>query len=228
MPFNGDTFHVKPVVAVSVPASALDAGQRTALADYAELLASAGVERGLIGPREVPRLWERHLENCAVVALSPVVPSGARVADVGSGAGLPGLVWAIVRPDIQVTLIESMQRRCDFLREAVGELGLDTRVDVVRGRAEEQEGRWELVTARAVAPLAKLTAWTWPVVASGGSLVAMKGSRAADEITEAAVDLRTRGILEPGQNGFELLRVESADSTATVVRLKKEAPGRGK
>lgn len=216
------------MAAAKVPASALNDDQRAALEGYAQLLGSAGVERGLIGPREVPRLWERHLENCAVVALSPVVPDGARVADVGSGAGLPGLVWAIVRPDLQVTLIESMQRRCDFLREAVDELGLESRVDVVRGRAEAQEGRWELVTARAVAPLTKLVAWTWPLVAPGGSLVAMKGSKAADEITEAAVDLQSRGILEPGQNGFELLSVESADSTATVVRLKKGVPGRGK
>ena len=166
------------------------------LSTYADLLASAGVERGLIGPREVPRLWERHLLNCAVVADPAVnlVPSGCTVGDVGSGAGLPGLVWAIARPDISVVLIEPLLRRTTFLQETVEALGLTSQVVVWRGRAEagsDTVPSADVVTARAVAPLSKLVGWTVPLLKEGGHLVALKGSSAEQEIEEAAQELRT-------------------------------------
>ena len=132
-------------------------------AAYADLLATAGVTRGLIGPRETARLWDRHLLNCA--ALTEVLPEGATVCDIGSGAGLPGLVVAIRRPDLRVTLVEPLLRRTTFLAEAVETLGLDN-VEVVRDRAEQLHGtrRFQVVTSRAVAPLPRLLAWSMPLV----------------------------------------------------------------
>lgn len=146
-------------------------------------MADAGVVRGLIGPREAPRLWERHLLNCAVIA--PAFGDGLRVADVGSGAGLPGLVLAIVRPDLEVTLIEPLLRRTTFLDETVARLGLPN-VEVVRARAEELHGRrtFDAVTSRAVAPLDRLLRWCGPLVSPGGAIVALKGSSAQDEIEQ--------------------------------------------
>lgn len=151
---------------------------------YAELLATDGIVRGLIGPREVPRLWDRHLLNCAVV--TDAVPSGASVADIGSGAGLPGLVMAIRRADLKVTLIEPLLRRTSFLEEAVGALGL-TNVRIRRGRAEELHGvsQFDVVTSRAVAPMDRLARWSLPLVRSGGSFLAMKGSSAEAELDTA-------------------------------------------
>jgi 16S rRNA (guanine527-N7)-methyltransferase len=164
---------------------------RLALAErYAELLATEGVVRGLIGPREVPRLWDRHIMNSAVVA--PRVPVGATVADVGTGAGLPGLVWAIARPDVHVTLIEPLLRRTSFLDEAVVELGL-TNVEVLRSRAEDVDARFDVVTARAVAALDKLGRWCMPLVKPGGVMLAMKGRSAADEVESAASTLHRLG-----------------------------------
>src|SRR4051794_41568442 len=138
------------------------------LEQYAALLATEGVVRGLIGPREVPRLWDRHLVNCGLLA--PLIPEGSRVADLGSGAGLPGLALALARPDLRVTLIEPMARRVAFLAEAVGILSLAERVWVVRGRAEDQTsaGGFDVVTARAVAPLPRLLTWGLPLVAPEG------------------------------------------------------------
>jgi 16S rRNA (guanine527-N7)-methyltransferase len=157
---------------------------------YAELLASEGVIRGLIGPREAPRLWERHLLNCAV--LGDLVPRGATVADIGSGAGLPGLVLAIARPDLSVTLVEPLLRRTRFLEETVTALGLGEQVEVLRGRAEDLGGdrTFSVVTARAVAPLDRLARWCLPLVAPGGELVAMKGASAAEEVAAAGPALR--------------------------------------
>ena len=162
-----------------------------ALERYAGLLATEGVVRGLIGPREVPRLWDRHLVNCGLLA--PLLPDGASVADLGSGAGLPGMVLALARPDLRVTLIEPMARRVAFLDEAVEILGLD-RVTVVRGRAEDWSGpeRFDVVTARALAPLPKLLSWGMPLVADGGVMLAMKGSLAAEEIEAAKAELIRR------------------------------------
>jgi len=159
---------------------------------YAHLLADAGVLRGLLGPREVPRLWDRHLLNCAVVA--PALEPGAVVVDVGSGAGLPGLVWAVLRPDLDVVLVEPRQRRADFLTEAVATLGL-AQVQVDRTRAEDAVGRYQadVVTARAVAPLARLLGWTMPLLRPGGRLLAFKGRSAAAELSATREEVSARG-----------------------------------
>ena len=166
---------------------------------YVEVLADAGVERGLIGPREVPRLWDRHLLNCAVVGV--LLPHGTSVVDLGSGAGLPGLVLAISRPDLRVTLVEPMARRTQFLEEAVARLGLDN-VEVVRARAEELHGRLaaDVVTSRALAPLERLLRWSAPLLADEGTLVAIKGRSAPQEV--AGLDLS-----ETLRSGFEVLEV---------------------
>jgi 16S rRNA (guanine527-N7)-methyltransferase len=151
---------------------------------YADLLATEGVVRGLIGPREAPRLWDRHILNST--ALAEAVPPSTTVCDIGSGAGLPGLVVAIARPDLRVTLVEPLLRRTTFLAEVVEELGL-TEVEVVRGRAEDLHGArtFDVVTSRAVAPLERLLQWSMPLVAPTGALVAMKGSSVTDEIAAA-------------------------------------------
>lgn len=185
-------------------------------ARFADLLADQGVRRGLIGPREVDRLWERHILNSAL--LLEAIPEGTRtLADVGSGAGLPGLVVAIARPDLEVTLIETMLRRTRWLEEAVQELGMST--EVVRARAEDLAGRrsFDVVTARAVAPLEKLSGWTLPLVREGGHLVAMKGSSAAQEIEDAEGTIHRLGGAEP-----EVLVVGEGLSAhpTTVVRVR--------
>ena len=156
---------------------------------YAELLATDGTVRGLIGPREVPRLWDRHLLNSA--ALTGLIPAGARVVDVGSGAGLPGIPLALARPDLAVTLLEPLARRVAFLDECVSRLELDN-VTVVRGRAEEgpvvrSPGGADVVTARAVAPLEKLAGWCLPLLRPGGRLLALKGATAADELAASGL-----------------------------------------
>ncbi len=169
------------------------------LAAYAEILAEAGVERGLIGPREVGRLWDRHLLNCAVVAepVTCIVPEGSLVGDLGSGAGLPGLVWAIARPDLRIVLIEPLLRRSTFLQEAVDRLGLRDQVTVWRGRGEDAPGTispLDVVTARAVAPLDRLLGWTTPLLRPGGSLALLKGSSAAEEVVQAQPTATALGI----------------------------------
>lgn len=164
-----------------------------ALQQYEERLATVGLERGLIGPREVERLWDRHIINSAV--LESCVPEGSTVIDVGSGAGLPGIPLAIVRPDLRVTLLEPLLRRSVFLEETVAELGLSDRITVVRGRAEDKlVPPADIVTARAVAALDKLLAWCWPLVRTGGSLVALKGERAQEEVDAAAPRLKKSGL----------------------------------
>jgi 16S rRNA (guanine527-N7)-methyltransferase len=162
------------------------------MARYAGLLATDGVVRGLIGPREVPRLWDRHLLNCALLA--PLVPHGARVADLGSGAGLPGLVLAIARPDLSVALVEPMARRVAFLEEARDVLGLEG-VEIVRSRAEQWRGgrRFDVVTARALAALPSLLAWGMPLVEKQGVMLAIKGSSAGAEVTAASSELARWG-----------------------------------
>ncbi|MEV7010214.1 16S rRNA (guanine(527)-N(7))-methyltransferase RsmG [Streptosporangium sp. NPDC051022] len=160
---------------------------------FAGLLAGPGVVRGLLGPREVPRIWDRHLLNCAVVA--EAVPEGVRLVDIGSGAGLPGLVLAIVRPDIRVTLMEPLLRRTVFLEECVEALRLDN-VEVLRGRAEEFVGKreFDVASARAVAPLDRLLKWALPLLREGGELLALKGERAAEELADAEAQLRSSGV----------------------------------
>ena len=190
---------------------------------YAELLAEAGVQRGLIGPREVPRLWERHLLNCAV--LSEVVPEGVTVCDVGSGAGLPGIPLALVREDIKITLLEPLLRRTNFLTEVVELLGLD-HVTVVRGRAEEVMGKLQpvhVVTARAVAPLDRLATWGIPLLRPYGEMLALKGDAAEEELKTSATALSKLGAVETS-----ILHVGEGivDPMSTVVRVEVgESPG---
>ena len=181
-----------------LPAAEQVFGDRLPLAErFAQLLVTDGVVRGLIGPREAPRIWERHLLNCAV--LGDLIQSGATVVDVGSGAGLPGMVLAVARPDLHVTLVEPLARRTAFLSEAVTALGLE-RTTVVRARAEECVGKLPLadvVTARAVAPLDRLAGWCLPLTAVGGRLLALKGASAAAEIAEHAETLSRLGAGTP-------------------------------
>ena len=194
-------FHVKhddPPPALDAAEALFGEGLGTAQR-YAEILATAGVERGLLGPREVERLWERHLLNSVVI--EELLDRESRVVDIGSGAGLPGLPLAIARPDLRVAVVEPLLRRSDFLREVVTELGLP--VDVVRGRAEEPGVRKQLagsdaVVSRAVASLDKLTKWSMPLLRPDGQMIAIKGERAAEEVHEhrrvmaasGAVDVR--------------------------------------
>ncbi|KPI07787.1 Ribosomal RNA small subunit methyltransferase G [Actinobacteria bacterium OK074] len=190
---------------------------------YAELLAEAGVRRGLIGPREVPRLWERHLLNCAV--LSEVVPEGVTVCDVGSGAGLPGIALALVREDLKITLLEPLLRRTNFLSEVVELLGLG-HVTVVRGRAEEVMGQLppvHVVTARAVAPLERLAGWGIPLLRPYGEMLALKGDTAEEELKSAASALSKLGAVRTS-----ILHVGEGvvDPLSTVVRVEVgESPG---
>lgn len=216
-------------------------GERLPLARrYAELLADTGVSHGLIGPREVPRLWERHLVNCAVI--TDELEPDSRVIDLGSGAGLPGLVMAIRRPDLDVHLVEPMLRRTNWLADAVLELGLEN-VTVHRGRAEDFAGvlRAPVVTARAVARLDKLARWAVPLLETSqpevpARLVAMKGSSAAQELAETRAQLVRLGLIEGlvREHGQSLLDVPvlTVDLTFTTspagrpVR-KAAAAGRG-
>ncbi|WP_328849151.1 16S rRNA (guanine(527)-N(7))-methyltransferase RsmG [Micromonospora zamorensis] len=208
------------------PAALTLFGDRLDLAAaYAELLATDGVVRGLIGPREAPRIWDRHMLNCAAVAER--IPSGATVLDVGSGAGLPGLVLAIARPDLTVTLIEPLARRTSFLIEVVERLGLAKSVRVFRGRADEaasgSSGRdpisGDVVTARAVAPLDRLAGWSLPLAVRGGRLLALKGSSAAAEIEEHAEVVARLGGGEPT---VQLCGVGVIDPPTTVVEIVRE------
>lgn len=163
---------------------------------YAELLATEGVVRGLIGPRESPRLWDRHLLNCGVLA--EALERDSSVCDIGSGAGLPGLVVAIARPDLRITLVEPLLRRTSFLEEVVAELALE-HVEVIRGRADALHGSltFDVVTSRAVAPLGRLLEWSMPLVSPAGALVAMKGSSVREEIADARDELSRFGCAEP-------------------------------
>ncbi len=188
-------------------------------ARYQEILATRGIELGLIGPREKDRLAERHILNCAVVARDgELVPRDSSVIDVGSGAGLPGLVWAIQRPDLKVTLVDSLLRRSEFLTETVGELGLNQRVSVIRARAEDlTDVTADVVTARAVAPLPRLLGWLRPLMRATGQLVLLKGAKAADEI-KAAKPVAQKLGLQPA----ELLTIagQGLATPTTVVRYR--------
>nr|WP_296074789.1 16S rRNA (guanine(527)-N(7))-methyltransferase RsmG [uncultured Actinoplanes sp.] len=197
-------------------------GERFPLAvEYARLLVTDGVVRGLIGPREAPRIWERHLINCAVI--SPLIPKGASVVDVGSGAGLPGIVLAVARPDLSITLVEPLARRTAFLSEAVTALGLDATVTVVRGRAEDvvdgPPAGADVVTARAVAPLDRLAGWCLPLARTGGRLLALKGASAADEVAEHRAALIRLGGADPV---LRLCGEGLIDPPTTVVEIVKE------
>jgi 16S rRNA (guanine527-N7)-methyltransferase len=175
--------------AADVFGDAIDQARR-----YAELLATDGVTRGLIGPRETERLWDRHLVNCAVVA--ELLPERGVLVDIGSGAGLPGIVLAMLRPSLRVILLEPLLRRSVFLEECVAELGLSN-ATVLRARAEEKATgniKADVATARAVAPLDRLVGWAAPLLRPGGELLAIKGQSAAEEIAAARPVLSRLGV----------------------------------
>lgn len=184
---------------------------------FAELLRDQGELRGLIGPREVPRIWERHILNSAAVV--QYLPASGSVADIGSGAGLPGVVVAVMRPELEVLLVEPMERRTTWLTEVVSELGLSN-VQVKRGRAEEFHDAFEVdaVTSRAVAPLSKLVRMSMPLVRVGGELVILKGRNVAQEVEPARKVLRKYGAGDP--EILEAATVEGVETT-TVVRAKR-------
>lgn len=210
-----------PDAATAVFGTRLDVAKR-----YAELLAGAGVERGVLGPHEIDRLWERHLLNSA--AVTELVSAGERIVDIGSGAGLPGIPMLLAQPGLHVVLVESLLRRSEFLTAVVAELGLA--VDVVRGRAEdpavrERVGESDAVVSRAVAALDKLTRWSLPLLRPGGRMLAVKGERAAEEVREhrrvmtalGAADVR---VVQCGVNYL------SPPATVVVARRGKPAPNR--
>lgn len=221
-------FHVKHGEAPAAPesAGALFGPQLDRARRYATILGSAGVERGLIGPREVERLWERHLLNSA--AIGELLPNGARVADIGSGAGLPGIPLAMARPDLDITLIEPLLRRSDFLHGVVTALGLA--VTVIRGRAEEpavreQAGEMDAVVSRAVASLDKLTRWSMPLLRADGQMYAMKGERAEEEIRD-----HRRVMASLGAADVRVIKcgAEFLDPPATVVVARRQRPVAGR
>lgn len=213
-----------PPEAASVFGDRLDTAAR-----YVALLAGPGLDQGVVGPRELPRLWTRHVLNSA--ALGEVLPPDASVLDVGSGAGLPGIPLALARPDLRIVLLEPMARRVAWLEHVVGELGLD--VAVVRGRAEEREarrrcGESDVVTARAVAPIGRLATWTLPLVRPGGTLAAMKGASAADEVARDLKEIRAAGGADP-----RVERCGVGDAATTVVLVSRSerrgaSPGSGR
>lgn len=181
---------------------------------FARLLATDGVKRGLIGPREVARLWDRHLLNCAVLEIG--IPTDSRVCDVGSGAGLPGIVISLVRPDLNVVLLEPLLRRWTFLSEVIESLDLGGRVWAVRERAEEHEGRYDVVTARAVAPMLRLLNLCLPLCLPGGTVLAMKGQRAEAELEAAVPELRRRHV---ASWSVERYGGDVVEPPTTVVRI---------
>ena len=197
-----------PHRAVEVFALSLPTIQR-----YVDSLSTVGVERGLIGPREVSRIWDRHILNCAAVL--PRVPEGSTVADVGSGAGLPGLVWAIARPDLAITLIDPLLRRTVFLEEMCARLAVDN-VRVIRARADEVHEEFDVVTARAVAGLEKLGRWCMPLVRSGGVLLALKGRTAEQEVAAA-----TGALSKLGATTIVVTTYGNLEVPTTVVEVTK-------
>ncbi|MCE3553555.1 16S rRNA (guanine(527)-N(7))-methyltransferase RsmG [Pseudonocardia sp. RS11V-5] len=210
-----------PAVAEKVFGDRLDRAAR-----YVDHLATSGVDRGLIGPRETDRLWDRHVLNCAVVA--ELVPDGAKVVDVGSGAGLPGIPLALARPDLRIVLVEPLARRVEWLGEIIDDLGLSLTVE--RGRAEENaiRRRWEgadVVTARAVAPLARLAGWSLPLLRIGGRLLAVKGASAPDEISRDVAEVRRLG---GGPPTIERCGVGVVDPPSTVVSVERESRPTGR
>ncbi|OBB39577.1 16S rRNA (guanine(527)-N(7))-methyltransferase RsmG [Mycobacterium sp. 852002-51961_SCH5331710] len=214
-------FHVKHGEVSAPPEAAASLfGERLELTErYAGVLAGAGVERGLIGPREVDRLWDRHILNS--VALAELIEPRCHIADIGSGAGLPGIPLALARPDVRVTLIEPLLRRSEFLREVVDELGID--MTVVRGRAEEpgvrkQVGETDVVVSRAVASLDKLTRWSMPLLRVDGHMLALKGERAEEEIRD-----HRRVMASLGAADVKVMRCGAnyLDPPATVVVARR-------
>jgi 16S rRNA (guanine527-N7)-methyltransferase len=219
-------FHVKHVEVSAAPqaaealfGSALDRAER-----YAQILAGAGVERGLLGPREIDRLWDRHILNS--VAIAELLDAGEQIADIGSGAGLPGIPLALARPDLRLTLIEPLLRRSEFLREVVEDLGIE--ITIVRGRAEDrsvrkQVGEMDAVVSRAVATLDKLTKWSVPLLRPDGRMVAIKGERADEEIREHRRVMASLGAVD-----VRVMRcgADYLDPPATAVVARRESTAR--
>ncbi len=184
---------------------------------YVDILASRGIDWGLLGPREGDRLWDRHILNS--IAAARLIPEGATVVDVGSGAGLPGIPLAILRPDLRLTLLESLLRRANFLELSVTELGLEDRVRVVRARAEEHREHYAVVASRAVAPLPRLVGWCAPLMTRTGMLLALKGSTAAGELAESAAALRKARL-----NGqVHELPVPGTEGVTWAIELRRTA-----
>ncbi|WP_040800335.1 16S rRNA (guanine(527)-N(7))-methyltransferase RsmG [Nocardia higoensis] len=207
-----------PAAAALVFGDRLDIARR-----YYDALATDGVQRGLIGPREVPRLWERHILNCAVI--TELIPEGVSVVDVGSGAGLPGIPLAIARPDLRITLVEPLLRRTVFLSEFIEQAGLG--ITVVRGRAEhsgvtKEAGGADVVTSRAVAPLAKLAHWSLPLLRDHGRMLALKGASAAEELERDRDELTRLGA-----GKFEVLECGVGIVDPPTVVLSAELLPRG-
>jgi 16S rRNA (guanine527-N7)-methyltransferase len=220
-------------VAAAPPVAAAVFGERLDLARrFAQHLVTSGVDRGLIGPRETSRIWDRHLLNCAVVA--ELVPDGARLVDVGSGAGLPGIPLLLARPDLRVVLVEPLARRVQWLDEVVADLGLQ--VEVEHGRAEEARvrRRWEgadVVTARAVAPLARLAEWSLPLLRPGGVLLAVKGASAPDEVARDTAAVRRLGGSRPRVQRCGAATVDPPTTVVVVDRARgsgRPGPARGR
>jgi 16S rRNA (guanine527-N7)-methyltransferase len=229
-------FHVKhgeasaaPPAAAGLFGSQLDRAER-----YAQILAGAAVERGLLGPREVDRLWDRHILNS--VAIAELLQSDEGIADIGSGAGLPGIPLALARPDLRLTLIEPLLRRSEFLREVVDDLGVD--ITIVRGRAEDrsiqrQVGEMDAVVSRAVASLDKLTKWSMPLLRLDGRMVAMKGERAEEEIQQhrrvmaslGAVDVR---VMRCGADFLDPAATAVVARRGSTVRVGNRSPRSGR
>lgn len=218
-----------PRAAEALFGSAVDRAQR-----YAEILAGAGVERGLLGPREVDRVWDRHILNSAAVA--ELLDPDGRIADIGSGAGLPGIPLALARPDLRLTLIEPLLRRSEFLREVVDDLDLE--ITVVRGRAEDgsvrqQVGEMDAVVSRAVASLDKLAKWSVPLLRPDGRMVAVKGERAEEEIREhrrvmaalGAVDVR---VMTCGADYLDLPATAVVARRESTVQVVNRSPRTGR
>jgi 16S rRNA (guanine527-N7)-methyltransferase len=198
-------------------------GARLHLAErFAAALADTGVTHGLIGPREVPRLWDRHLVNCAVV--EDAFPRAGRVIDVGAGAGLPGLALAIVRPDLEIHLVEPMQRRTEWLAGIIDELGLDN-CEVHRGRAEDLHGRLRApsVTARAVARIDRLARWSFPLLDDGGQLIALKGRTAKEELDAHRAELAELGMVDARitEHGVGVLEEPTVTVDLTVGAVRR-------
>jgi 16S rRNA (guanine527-N7)-methyltransferase len=220
-----------PAVLPAAPSAAAQVfGDRLPLAlEFARTLADTGVSHGLVGPREVPRLWDRHVLNCAVVHAA--FPEGAEVADVGSGAGLPGLALAVVRPDLRIHLVEPLLRRTTWLQATVDRLGLDNCV-VHRARAEEMHGELHVpyATARAVARIDKLARWTFPLLTPGGTLVALKGQSAEEELEEERAVLTRLGMVEASirRYGEGLLEVPTVTMELVVDTSTRQQGGRAR
>ena len=184
---------------------------------YVDIVADRGISWGLLGSREADRLWERHILNCAAIA--DLVPEGAGVIDVGSGAGLPGIPLAVLRPDISMVLLEPLLRRANFLTSVVAELDLGNRVEVVRSRAEDHHARYDIVTSRALAPLDRLIRWSAPLLAPSGMILALKGANAVNEVSSMSEELKKRGL----EAEVLSVRAHPLSSDAIVVRVVKTA-----